>query len=44
MEYYPAIQNKDIMNFAGKWIELDNIIPGEFQKDRNGMCLLISRY
>ena len=26
MEYYSAIKNKDIMNFAGKWMELANII------------------
>jgi hypothetical protein len=26
MEYYSAIKNKDIMHFAGKWIELENII------------------
>ena len=26
MEYYSAIKNKDIINFAGKWMELENII------------------
>ena len=26
IKYYSAIKNKDIMNFAGKWIELENII------------------
>jgi hypothetical protein len=25
VEYYSAIKNKDIMNFAGKWMELENI-------------------
>jgi len=25
MEYYSAIQNKDIMNSAGKWMEPENI-------------------
>jgi hypothetical protein len=29
MEYYSVIENKDIMNFAGKWIELENIICGK---------------
>jgi hypothetical protein len=29
MEYYPAIKNKDIMNFAGKLIELENIVLSE---------------
>jgi hypothetical protein len=23
MEYYLAIKNKEIMNFSGKWIELE---------------------
>jgi hypothetical protein len=26
MEYYSTIKNKDIMNFSGKWMELENII------------------
>jgi hypothetical protein len=37
MEYYSAIKNKDIMNFAGKWTELGNIILSEVtqtQKDQ----------
>ena len=25
MDYYSAIKNKNIMNFAGIWIELENI-------------------
>jgi hypothetical protein len=25
MEYYSAIKNKDITNFSGKWMELENI-------------------
>ena len=29
MEYYSAIKNKDILNFAGKWMELENIILSE---------------
>jgi hypothetical protein len=29
MEYYSAIENEDIMNFAGKWMELENIIMNE---------------
>ena len=27
MEYYSAINNNNIMNFAGKWMELEKIIP-----------------
>jgi hypothetical protein len=29
MEYYSAIRNQDIMNFADKWMEFENIIPRE---------------
>jgi hypothetical protein len=45
MEYYSAIKNKGIMNFAGKWIELENIIlTNVIQKVMHGMHLLISGY
>jgi hypothetical protein len=26
MEYFSAIKNRDIKNFSGKWMELENII------------------
>jgi hypothetical protein len=26
MEYYSAIKNKNTMNFAGKWMELEYIL------------------
>jgi len=29
MEYYSAFKTKDIIMFAGKWIELKNIFLGE---------------
>jgi hypothetical protein len=29
MEYFSVIKNKDIMNFVGKWMELENIILSE---------------
>ena len=38
MEYYSDIKNKDIMSFADKWIELENIILSEVtqtQKERD---------
>jgi hypothetical protein len=44
MEYYSAIKNKDTINFAGKWIKLENIILSEVtqtQKDMHGMYSLI---
>jgi hypothetical protein len=40
MEYYSAIKNEDILSFAGKWLELENIIPSEVTqtpKDMHGM-------
>ena len=43
--YYSAIKNKDILSFAGKWMELENIILSEVtqtQKDMPGMYSLIS--
>ena len=45
--YYSAIKIKDIMNFASKWMELENIILSEVtqsQKDMHGMYSLISGY
>jgi hypothetical protein len=47
MEYYSAIKNEDILSLAGKWMELENIIPREVtqtQKDMHGMYSLISEY
>ena len=43
MEYYSATKNKDIMNFAGKWMELENIILSEVtqaQKEMHGITHL----
>ena len=47
MEYYLANKNEDILSFAGKWMELENIILSEVtqtQKDMHGMYSLISGY
>ena len=47
MEYYSAIKNEDILSFAGKWVELENIILSEVtqtQKNIHGMYSLISEY
>jgi hypothetical protein len=47
MEYYPAIKNKDILKFAGKWMELENIFLSDItqtQKYMHGMYSLISGY
>jgi hypothetical protein len=47
MEYYSAVKNKDIMNFPGKWVELENIILSEVtqtQYDFHGIYSLITGY
>jgi hypothetical protein len=47
MEYYSDVKNKNIMNFAGKWMKLENIILSEVsqtQKHIHGVYSLISRY
>jgi hypothetical protein len=46
MEYYSAIKNKDILGFAGKYMELENILSEatQTQKDMHVMYLLISGY
>lgn len=36
-EYYSDIKDKDIMNFAGRWIKLENIILREVTKFQNDM-------
>ena len=44
---YSAFKNDDFTNLAGKWVELENIIPSEVtqtQKDIYGMCSLMSEY
>jgi hypothetical protein len=47
MEYYSAIKNEKILSFAGKWMELENIILSEVTQTKmgmHGMYLLISGY
>jgi hypothetical protein len=47
MKYCTAIKNKDILSFAGKWMEIENVILSEVtqtQKDMHGMYSLISGY
>jgi hypothetical protein len=47
IEYYSAIRNENIMRFAGKWREREDIILSEVtqtQKDMHGMYSLISGY
>ena len=47
MEYYSAIKNEDILSFAGKLMELENIIMNEVtqtQKIMHGMYSPVSGY
>jgi hypothetical protein len=47
MQYYSAIKNNTFKKFAGKWMELENVMPSEVtqtQKDTHGMYSLISGY
>jgi hypothetical protein len=47
MEYSSAIKNDDIIKFAGKWMELENIILGEVtqsQINKHDTYSLISGY
>ena len=47
MVYYSVIKNKDIMNFTGKWMKLENVFLYEVihtQGDMHGMYSLISGY
>ena len=50
MECYSAIQSQDIMNFTGKWMELETIILVEgtqIQKDMHILtckCILTIKY
>ena len=47
MEYYTAEKHNDILNFAGKWMELENIILSHItqtQKDNYHMNSLIGGF
>jgi hypothetical protein len=47
MEYYLAIKNINIINFAGKWMECEPIILSSIsqtQKNMHGMYSLISGF
>jgi hypothetical protein len=46
MEFYSAIKKNEMLSFAGKWMELENIIPSEVsqvQKTKNWMFSFICR-
>jgi hypothetical protein len=35
MEFYSATKKNEILSFAGKWMELENIILGEVSQAQN---------
>jgi hypothetical protein len=46
MEFYSAMKKNEILSFASKWMELENIIPSKVshtQKTKNHMFSLICR-
>jgi hypothetical protein len=46
MEFYSAMKKNEILSFASKWMELENIILSELnqaQKTKNRMFSLICR-
>jgi hypothetical protein len=46
MEFYSATNKNEILSFAGKWMELENIILNEVnqaQKAKSHMLFLICR-
>jgi hypothetical protein len=44
MEHYSAIKNEDILTFAGKWMELENIILCEVTQTQTDMHGVYSMY
>ena len=42
IKYYSAIKNKDILSFAGKWMELENIILSEVTQTQKHMHVMYS--
>jgi hypothetical protein len=41
MEFYSARKKNEILSFAGKWMELENIILGEVRQVQKAKHLLI---
>jgi hypothetical protein len=39
MEYYSAMKKNEILSFAGKWMELDNIILSKFSQVQKSYVL-----
>ena len=41
MEYYSAIKNNEIMPFAATWMDLENVILSQTEKEKYHMTSLI---
>jgi hypothetical protein len=37
MEFYSSTKKKEILSFAGKWMELESIILSEVSQAQNGL-------
>ena len=44
MEYYSAIRNEDILSFARKWMELENIILSEVTQTQKIWYVLTNKW
>ena len=44
MEYYLVIKNKDILKFAGRWVELEDIMLCKGNPDSKGHAWHILTY
>jgi hypothetical protein len=42
MEFYTALKKNEILSFAGKWIELENIIVSEVSQVRKAKYCMFS--
>jgi hypothetical protein len=42
MEYYPVIKKNEIILFAGKWVELENIMLGDVNHAQKVQCGMFS--
>ena len=44
VEYYPAIKNKDILSFAAKWMELENIILSKVTQSQKNKHVITDKW
>jgi hypothetical protein len=44
IQYYSAIKNEDILSFAGKWMELENIFLSEVTETQKDMSSVLNKW